>query len=388
MLGRDAIANILKQEGVEWLACFPHNLIIESAATIGIRPILTRTERVAANIADGYTRISNGERIGVFLAQAGPGAENAFSGVAQSYADSIPILGLPGGTPTRRNGVHPGFSSPANYQRITKWTDQINHADRVPEMMRRAFTYLRSGHPAPVVLEVPGDVMDGEMSGSGLDYKPVKRIRVGADPVAVKEAVAALLKAKCPLIHAGQGVLFAQAWDELRGLAELLQTPVMTTMPGKSAFPENHPLSAGSGGHTGSKVAAHFLKESDLIFGVGCSFSMSPFAAPIPPGKFVIHSSVDEQDINKDLAADVAVLGDAKLVLRQMIEEAKAQLTPASRKEDSSAADEVKAIKEQWMQEWMPKFTSDETRPSSPTKPEGRATSWCLSGRRWSPTAT
>ena len=122
MLGRDVIANILKLEGVEWLTCFRHNLIIESAAAIGIRPILTRTERVAANIADGFTRISNGERIGIFLAQAGPGAENAFSGVAQSYADSIPILGLPGGTPTRRYGVHPGFSSSANYQRITKST--------------------------------------------------------------------------------------------------------------------------------------------------------------------------------------------------------------------------------------------------------------------------
>ena len=361
MLGRDAIAKILQQEGVEWITCFPHNLIIESAAAIGIRPILTRTERVAVNIADGFTRISNGERIGIFLAQAGPGAENAFSGVAQSYADSIPILGLPGGNPRRRTGVHPNFSSPANYQRISKWADQINYADRVPEMMRRAFTYLRSGHPAPVILEVPGDVMDEEMSGDGFDYKPVKRIRAGADPVAVKEAVTAFLKARCPLIHAGQGVLFAQAWDELRELAELLQAPVMTTMPGKSVFPENHPLSAGSGGHTGSKVAAHFLKESDLIFGIGCSFSTSPFAAPIPPGKFVIHSSVDEQDINKDLAVDVAVMGDARLVLQQMIEEAKAQLTPVSRKEGSSTADEVKAIKEEWMQEWMPKFTSNET---------------------------
>ena len=96
MKGRDAIARILKEEGVEWITCFPHNLIIESAAAIGIRPILTRTERVAVNMADGYTRVSNGERIGVFLVQAGPGAENAFSGVAQAYADSVPILALPG----------------------------------------------------------------------------------------------------------------------------------------------------------------------------------------------------------------------------------------------------------------------------------------------------
>jgi acetolactate synthase-1/2/3 large subunit len=177
--------------------------------------------------------------------------------------------------------------------------------------------------------------------------------------------VAAILKSKTPLIHAGQGVLMARAWDELREFAELLQIPVMTTMPGKSAFPENHPLSAGSGGHTGSKVAAHFLHKCDLIFGIGCSFSISPFAAPIPSGKVVIHSCVDEADINKDIVVDIAVIGDAKLVLRQMIDEAKVQLGSIKRRDGSAVVAETKAVKEEWMKEWLPFLTSSET-PMNP----------------------
>lgn len=360
MKGRDAIASVLKQEGIEFVTCFPHNLIIESAADMGIRPILARTERVAVNMADGYARVSNGEKIGVVLVQQGPGSENAFSGVAQAFDDSIPLLLMPGGPPTRRTGVPPNFNAPTNYRGVTKWADQINHADRVPEMMRRAFTQLRMGHPGPVVLEVPGDVMEEMVDDAKVKYQPVKRARSGADPAAVKEAVTAILKAKCPLIHAGQGVLFAKGWNELREFAELLQAPVMTTMPGKSAFPENHPLSAGSGGHTGSKVAAHFLHKCDLVFGVGCSFTISPFAAPIPAGKVVVHCSVDEADINKDITADIALIGDARLVLRQMIDEAKAQLGSSKRQENNVAA-EIKAVKDEWMKEFMPLLTSNET---------------------------
>ena len=118
-----------------------------------------------------------------------------------------------------------------------------------------------------------------------LDYEPARAVRSMGDPQAVREAVRLLLKAKRPLLHVGHGVLYAEAAPELLEFAELLQAPVMTTMAGKSAFPESHPLAAGAAGNTGSGVAAHFLKEADLVFGLGCSFTRCSFSATIPPGR-------------------------------------------------------------------------------------------------------
>ena len=109
MTGNQAIAKILKAEGLDWFACFPHHSLIDAAAKEGLRPILTRQERAGVNMADGYSRIMSGNRIGVFMMQDGPGAENAFGGVAQAYADSVPILLLPGGTAPRECGNAPGL---------------------------------------------------------------------------------------------------------------------------------------------------------------------------------------------------------------------------------------------------------------------------------------
>ena len=144
MDGVTAIANVLKLEGVEWIGCMPSNPLIEAAAIAGIRPIVVRQERTGIHMADGFSRINNGKKTGIFLMQAGPGAENAFGGVAQAYADSVPILLLPAGASRSRSNVDPVFSPTISYQSITKWAAQINFADRVPELMRRAYTHLSS----------------------------------------------------------------------------------------------------------------------------------------------------------------------------------------------------------------------------------------------------
>ena len=357
MTGKNTIANILKTEGVEYIFCFPANAMIDSVAEVNIRPILARTERIAVSMADGYSRVSNGNRIGVCMTQQGPGIENAFSGVAQTFADSSPVLLLPGGEARHRVDVTPHFQAVHNYREITKWVAQINFADRIAEMMRRAFTLLRSGKPGPVVLEVPTDVMSEECDDAG--YKPPKAVKTAGDARDVEAAVKALLTAKNPVIHVGQGVMYACASDELREFAELVNAPVMTTMNGKSAFPEDHPLSIGSGGHTGAKMAGHFLAKSDLVFGLGCSFSRSVFAAPIPPGKVMVQVTVDEFDINKEYPIDHAIIGDAKLVLRQLIDEVKTQAGEEGKGNDE-VAKEVKAVKDEWLAEWMPRLTSDE----------------------------
>src|SRR5438067_10674209 len=158
MKGSTAIANILKAEGTEYLFCFPTNPLIDECAKLNIRPIVARTERTVVNMADGYSRTSNGRRLDVVAVQQGPGAENAYAGIAQTFADGSPLLFLPGGNPRGRAGVAPNFDAADNYRGVAKWSARVSSADRVPAMLRRAFTLLRAGRPAPVVLELPTDV--------------------------------------------------------------------------------------------------------------------------------------------------------------------------------------------------------------------------------------
>jgi acetolactate synthase-1/2/3 large subunit len=358
MQGRIAIGKILKMEGVEFISGFPMNPVIEGAAEEGIRPIMARNERVGVGIADGFTRVSNGKRIGVCAMQSGPGVENAFSGVAQAYSESVPILVLPGGN-DRRRMLPPNFISSRSYERITKWSDMINFADRIPEMMRRAFTNLRTGRPGPVLLEVPMDVAMEEFDDKMFEYKPVKATKSAGDPDDIKKVAKALLAAKHPVIRAGIGVLYAEAWGELVELAELTQIPVYTTMNGKSAFPEDHPLALGAGGNSYPKMIRHFTNKTDLVFAIGSSCTKDGFTFTIPDGKRIIQCTIDERDINKDYPLEHAIIGDAKLVLRQLIDEIKDQIG-AGGKRDDSVVNEIKNVKEEWLAKWLPKLTSDE----------------------------
>ena len=154
----EAIAEILKREGVEYLPCFPTTPVIESCAEWGIRPIVCRQERVGLGIADGYSRVTDGDKMGVFAMQYGPGAENAYSGAATAYSDSTPLLLLPLGHPRERQGILPHYSSLQSYASITKSVEQVNAPNRTAEIMRRAFAALRQGRPGPVAVEVPADI--------------------------------------------------------------------------------------------------------------------------------------------------------------------------------------------------------------------------------------
>jgi thiamine pyrophosphate-dependent acetolactate synthase large subunit-like protein len=357
--GNEAIAQVLKAEGAEYLFCFPDNQLINACAAIGIQPVMSRTERTTVNMADGYTRMLNGRRNGVVVTQSGPGIENAYGGIAHAYADSVPILVLPGGTVRGRAGSDPDFSAVANYGGITKWAAQINQSDRTVEFLRRAHTFLRTGRGAPVLLEVPGDVAAEELSAEAIDYRPVRAYRSAGDPEDVRSAVTALLGAERPVIFAGQGVLWAEASDELVQLAELLDAPVATTNSGKSAFPEDHALALGAAGNTVTKQARHFLNEADLVFGIGASFTTNLASTGIPAGKVMIQSTVDARDLNKEHDLDHAIIGDARLVLGQMIEEVQSQAGAEGRR-GGDAADEVAQVRGEWLDEWMPLLTSDE----------------------------
>ena len=364
MDGDTVIAKILKQEGVEWVTCYPANSLIDKAAREGIRPIITRQERAGVNMADGFSRIHNGKRIGVFVMQRGPGAENAFGGVAQAFADSVPILLMPGGHNRSRLGVHPGFDAVGHYEGITKWAANINMVERIPEMLGRAFTQLKHGRRGPVLLETPADVATEEFPGS-LHYSPVQERRSAADPDDVRDLVAAMLKASVPVINAGQGVLYAEATDELLELAELTNIPVMTTLAGKSCFPENHRLSLGTGAASGTLMVDRFLKRTDFVLGMGTSLTISNFNAPMPSGVTLAQSTNCAEDVNKDYRVEYGAIGDSKLVLRQMIEEIKRQVGEHGRGDVNGVVEEIRKVKAEFMAEWSPRLNSDEV-PISP----------------------
>ncbi len=356
----DAIACIMKKEGVAYLSAYPTTALIESAAEVGIQPIICRQERVGVGIADGYARVTNGNPPGVFAMQNGPGAENAFAGVATAYSDAVPMLLLPLGHPRARDGVFPLFSSVRSFSDITKSVEQISTASQIGETMRRAFARLKMGRPGPVMVEIPTDIADAEVDVSIPEsYKPVKATLSKADSQDVLSAARALLDAKAPIIHAGQGVLYADATEELVELAELLQVPVMTTLAGKSAFPEKHPLALGSGSSVMNGCVYHFLSRADVIFGIGTSFTKHSMTTTIPSGKVFIHATNDPIDIDKDYYTDYPIIGDAKLVLQQFIEACK-DLCPNINQDDSKVVEEIASVRKAWLKEWIPKLTSAE----------------------------
>jgi acetolactate synthase-1/2/3 large subunit len=359
----ELIAQILKKEGVEYLPGFPTTPMIEAAAAVGIRPIICRQERVGVGIADGISRASDGEKTGVFAMQFGPGAENAFSGVATAYSDSTPMLLLPLGHSRSRQGVFPHFSSMTSYAAVTKSIEQINITKRTSEIMRRAFAALRQGRGGPALVEIPFDLAGEEVDGTS-EYTAVKRTASQGDPRDVEAAAQALCAAKCPVIHAGQGVLYARASAELVELAELIQAPVMTTLLGKSAFPETHPLSLGNGSGVAPGPLVHFLEKADVIFGIGSSLTKHPMTRNLPENRKFVHATNDTRDLNKDYVAEYPIVGDAKLVLKQLIEACR-DIVGDKRRKDGTRAKEIQAQYETWLAKWMPKLRSD-TRPINP----------------------
>ncbi|MGH2561482.1 MAG: thiamine pyrophosphate-requiring protein [Thermomicrobiales bacterium] len=366
MKGPAAVAEILKREGTEFLIGYPVNPIIEAAAQADVRTIIVRQERTGLHMADAVSRVTSGDRIGVFAMQHGPGTENAFGGVAQAYGDSSPIVVLPAGYPRRINNLPPNFNAFLNYQHVTKWAEQVMVPDAIPDAMRRAFTQVRNGRPRPVLVELPTDVLADDVP-EPLSYRAAPRVRSAPDPQDVVRVAATLVNAKRPVIYAGQGVHYAKAWDALRELAELLEAPVTTSLQGKSAFPENHPLSLGSGGRSIPKMVHDFLAQSDVIFGIGCSFATTNYGVPMPRDgdRTIIHATLDPEDLAKDLPVQDALLGDARLTLEAIVAEVRDRLNGQTRGRAAAVAQEIAAIKQEWLAQWMPRLTTDET-PLSP----------------------
>ncbi len=324
--------------------------------------MIARTERVAVNIADGYTRTTGGRSLGVCAVQYGPGAEAAVAAVAQAYGDGTPILILPSEYDRAEQHVAPNFRADRVFERIAVWAATVNDWRAGPEIFRRAFALLRGGR-GPVVVAVADDLLNGAAPGE-LAYEPVAARRSAADPRDVEETARRLLESERPVIVAGSGVLSAHASAKLRELSELTRTPVMTTLNGKGAFLEDHPLALGTGGRSRPATVDRFLGEADLVLGVGTSFTRSLYVTPLPAGCAVGQIVDDRREMAKCHGVSFGCLGDAGLVLGQILALLKSRPDGGvARARDPE--EEIARVRREFLAQWAPRLTSEDT-PISP----------------------
>ena len=357
----NGVARILKAEGVPWVSCYPTNHVNNALGEEGVSILMMGEERFAVAVADAYSRVTCGRRIGVCTVMSNlnaAGIQMAYGAIAQAWEDSSPVLVITEGVSVGASR-HTHFDIAGALKPVTKWVGKIDRAELVPDYLRRAFTHLRSGRPGPVLLVVPRDL--GEFDEDEHPYVPVKGWRTGPDPDDVRAAVKALLAAKSPLLYVGEGVYYADATAELLQFAEAAQMPVLTTLKAKGTFPENHPLSVGvRGSHS-----AHFLHKCDLLFSVGSSLFPNRFSHAIPAAqkKTIVQCTVDTLDINRSYETRHAVIGDAKLTLRALIDELANQ--DGKGRNNGAVLEEIRAAKRTFHEKFRPLMESGE-KPINP----------------------
>jgi acetolactate synthase-1/2/3 large subunit len=357
----NGVARILKAEGIPWVSCYPTNHVNNALGEEGVPLLMMGEERFAVALADAFSRVTCGSRIGACTVMSNlnaAGIQMAYGAIAQAWEDSSPVLVITEGV-GQGGSRHTHFDVAAALKPVTKWVGEIDRAELVPDYLRRAFTHLRSGRRGPVLLVIPRDL--GEYEEDLHPYTPVKGWRAGPDPDDVKAAITALLAAKAPLLHVGEGVYYAGGTAELLQFAERAQVPVLTTLKAKGAFPENHPLSVGVRG----SLAEHFLRKCDLLFSVGSSLFPNRFshAIPEPEKKAIVQCTVDTLDINRSYETRYAVIGDAKLTLQALIAEHARQGGGSRRNE--ALIEEIRAGRQTLLAKFRPLMESNE-KPINP----------------------
>ncbi|MEK6949010.1 MAG: biosynthetic-type acetolactate synthase large subunit [Nanoarchaeota archaeon] len=287
-----------------------------------IRNILVRHEQGAAHAAEGYARASG--KVGTCVATSGPGGCNLVTGIADALMDSVPIVAIGGQVPTHLIGNDAfqetdmiGITTP-----ITKHNFQIRNVDDIPLTIRKAYKLAREGRPGPVYIDVPKDVQLKE-SNAAIPEKveiPSYKPTIYPNPFQLKRAVKLILEAERPLILAGGGTIIANAHKELLEFAETLVAPVSSTTMAKGVFPEDHPLSLHVTGMHGTEAANYAIINTDVLIAVGCRFSdrITGDTKSFQEGKKVIHIDIDPSEIGKNVAVEIPVVGDARIVLSEL----------------------------------------------------------------------
>lgn len=356
------IARILKQEGINWVSTFPVCKVNNALGREGIPIVMMRDDRYAVALADAFSRVTAGSPIGVCTFQGGvnaAGLQVAYAGMAQAYEDGSPVLCITDGVPIGAT-ENSQFDVTSSLKSVSKWYGYLDKPDRLHEFMRRAFTMLRTGRPGPVVIAIPE--ANATYDETADPYHPVKSWKYAPDPQDVTTAVDLLINSENPLVYVGEGVIYSHASEQLMSLVELANTPVISTLKAKGAFPENHPLFVGVRGDQVNE----YLEKSDLVLAVGSSLSPGRFSHAIPnaTSKTIIHCDIDELHVNKVYPTAVSLLGDAAFTLEALSQELQAK-TKGKGRPAKNVTSEIKASIDRAMSKYTEPLSSDD-KPINP----------------------
>ncbi|MCL6612152.1 MAG: biosynthetic-type acetolactate synthase large subunit [Peptococcaceae bacterium] len=334
--GAEILVQGLMDQGVDTIFGYPGGAVLpiyDALYDANIKHILTRHEQGAAHAADGYARASG--KAGVCLATSGPGATNLVTGIANAYMDSVPMVAFTGqvaqallGRDSFQEADITGITLP-----VTKHNYIVKDIRDLAMIIKEAFHIATTGRPGPVLVDIPRDISGGEV-----EYKDPGPVNLpGYRPVLegteeqLNKAAAAILASERPVIYAGGGVINSGAHEELKKLAELLVAPVTTTLMGLGGFPGDHPLFLGMLGMHGSRYANYAVCEADLIIAVGARFDdrVAGKFDRFAPGARIIHIDIDPAEIGKNVRADIAIVGDVRVVLNQLLPRLQAKLPGA-----------------------------------------------------------
>ncbi|RLI06107.1 biosynthetic-type acetolactate synthase large subunit [Candidatus Bathyarchaeota archaeon] len=367
MSGAKALIESLRMEHTEVIFGIPGGAIMPVYDVLrdsGIRHILARHEQCAAHMADGYARASG--KVGVCMATSGPGSTNLVTGIATAHMDSSPVVAFTGQVARHFIGkdAFQEIDIIGITANIVKHNYQVRDPRRIPPIVKAAFRIASTGRKGPVLVDLPRDVQteivdltfteELEMIEKG-PYETFSELHI-------EEVVKTLKEAEKPVILAGGGVINSDAYSELLTLAECLKAPVATTLMGKSCIPEDHPLALGMVGMHGMPYTNLILTEADVIFAVGCRFSDRSIADAETFGKNskIIHVDIDASEIGKNVDVDIAVVGDAKEVLTQILKNLKNNSQP---EKTSAWLKHIEKLKQEYA---LPKY--EEETPIKPPK--------------------
>jgi acetolactate synthase I/II/III large subunit len=364
----DAVVDILRSEGVKFVAALPGDDILPLFDAFhqqnDIPLILTRHEQATVFMADGYAR-SCGEP-GVAMVTKGPGRCNAMTAIVNAFTDCVPLVVIFGHSSRKQlaKGMLQEVPYLDTFQTVAKWTFSLPSPERVPEVFRRAFTLARSGRPGPVIIEIPQDI---SMAQADIPpYTKTRRVRFGPDPYDIDKLLELMRESKRPLIYVGRGALWSGATEDLVRVAEAFALPVMATLPAKGAMPEDHPLCLGLGGYPRAVYSTgqskKFAEDADLVIALGCSFRQHATSSwlPKPAHAKLVQVDIDPAELHKNYAADLVMLSDLKLFLQALLQRGAQKLDGWRKGMNEVVADEISELKKQWMDSWNQRLTSDE----------------------------
>jgi acetolactate synthase I/II/III large subunit len=372
LTGAQALIKSLEMQGVEVVFGLPGGAILPVYDPIldsSIRHILVRHEQGAGHAAEGYAHVTG--RPGVAMVTSGPGATNIVTPLADAAMDSIPMVVVTGQVPTHAIGTDAFQECPITgvTMDITKHNWLVTDAQDLPRIVSEAFYVATTGRPGPVLIDVPKDVSNSQMewywpsSPDELDL-PGYRPQTQGDPEAIVAAARLMAGAERPVIYAGGGILKARAAEALRALAERTGIPVVTTLMARGSFPDSHPLCLGMPGMHGNYTAVTAMQHADLLLALGSRFDdrVTGKVSTFAPEAKVVHVDIDPAELGKVRRPDVAIAGDCRVVIEELLAALEPELSQVPRPDLAPWMAQIR----QWQTQFPLTYRQEEDGPLKP----------------------